>query len=106
MASQYDAKFQVAKSLSENAGLITTPPWFIGDLRQLAVSVSTQSAGALNIQVSNADGFQSAIPENSWVNVLTPSVNSVFALTVGPRWSRTSSQALSNHTIIFSGRNA
>jgi hypothetical protein len=97
-------KIQVAKSLSENASLITSPPFFVGDFRQLSVSVSTQSAGALNIQMSNADGLQSAIPENSWANVLTPSVNSVFAITTGPRWSRSSSQAASNHTIIFSGR--
>lgn len=96
--------FQIAKDLSTNAGLITTPAWFVGDFRQLTVSVSTSSAGALNIQVSNADGFQSAIPENSWVNVLTPSVNSTFALTTGVRWSRSSSQAVSNHTIIFAGR--
>jgi hypothetical protein len=97
-------KIQVAKSLSENASLITSPPFFVGDFRQLSVSVSTQSAGALNIQMSNADGLQSAIPENSWANVLTPSVNSVFILSTGPRWSRSSSQAASNHTIIFSGR--
>ena len=96
--------FQIAKDLSNNASLITTPAWYVGDFRQLSVSVSTQSAGALNIQASNADGFQSPIPENSWINVLTPSVNSVFALTTGIRWSRSSSQAASNHTIIFAGR--
>jgi len=99
-----DSKFQVAKDLSTNAGLITTPAWFVGDFRQLTVSVSTQSNAAINIQSSNADGFQSAIPENSWANVLSPSVNSVFVLPVGQRWSRTSSPAASNATIIFSGR--
>lgn len=105
MATQYDAKFQVAKSLSVNNALIQSPAWFIGDFRQLSVSVSTSSTHIVNIQVSNADGFQSAIPENSWQNVLSPSVNSTFALTVGPRWSRVSCEASSNCTIIFSGRN-
>lgn len=97
-------RMQVAKSLSVNASLITSPPFFIGDLRDVTVSLSTQSAHATNIQVSNADGFQEAIPENSWTNVLTPSVNSTFILTqVGARWSRTSSPAGSNATIIFAG---
>lgn len=100
-----DNKTQIAKSLSVNASLITSPPFFVGDFRQLTISVSTQSAGALNVQLSNADGLQSAIPENSWVNVLTPSVNSLFVISqIGARWSRTSSQAASNHTLIFSGR--
>ena len=97
-------RMQVAKDLSTNASLITTPPFYIGHLRQLSVSVSTQSNNATNIQVSNADGFQSPIPENSWVNILPISVQSVFNLTTGARWSRTSSPASSNATIIFVGR--
>lgn len=100
----YLSNYQIAKSLSANASLITTPPWFVGDFRQLTVSVSTQSTHATNIQVSNADGFQSEIPENSWQNVLAVSVNSTFAITTGVRWSRSSSPAASNATIIFAGR--
>lgn len=95
--------FQVAKSLATNTTLITTPPWYIGDFRQLSVSVSTQSTHATNIQTSNADGFSEAIPENSWFNVLAVSVNSTFNLTTGARWSRSSSPASSNATIIFAG---
>lgn len=95
--------FQVAKSLTVNTSLITTPAWYIGDFRQLSVSVSTQSNNATNIQTSNADGFQDVIPENSWANVLTVSVQSTFNLTTGARWSRSSSPASSNATIIFVG---
>ena len=95
---------QVANSLSENASLITTPPFFIGDFRQLTISASTQSNNAINVQTSNADGFQSPIPEASWVNVLPISVQSIFALSTGARWSRTSSPASSNATLIFAGR--
>lgn len=97
------ARYQIAKSLGVNASLVTTPPWFVGDFIQLCVSASTQSNAAINIQMSNADGFTDPIPENSWYNVLAVSVQSVFDLTTGPRWSRTSSPASSNATIIFSG---
>lgn len=96
-------RYQVAKSLTQNTSAITTPPWFIGDFIQLCVSVSTQSNAAIRIQTSNEDGLQGAIPENSWMNVLSPSVNSIFDVPVGARWSRTSSPASSNATIIFSG---
>ena len=95
--------FQIAKSPNISNSLVTSPPYYVGDFRQLTVSVSTQSAGAINVQVSNADGLQGDIPENSWANVLTPSVNSLFALTTGMRWSRVSCQSLSSHTIIFAG---
>ena len=96
--------FQVAKSPSVNNSLVTSPAWYIGDFGQLTVSLSTQSAGAINIQVSNADGFQDVIPENSWANVLSPSVNSLFLISqLGARWSRVSCQSLSSHTVIFAG---
>lgn len=99
---------QIAKNLSTNASLTTSPPWFIGDWRQITVSVSTQSNTGVVIQTSNADGLQSEIPENSWFNHITVtglgSITSIFALTPGARWSRSSSQANSNCTIIFAGR--
>lgn len=98
-------RFQIAKSLSENVSLITTPAWFIGDLRQLTVSCSTQSNNAINIQLSNEDGLQTVIPEASWINVLPISTQSIFVISqIGARWSRSSSPASSNATIIFAGR--
>lgn len=102
MSYQY-SQVQIAKDLSNNNTLITSPPFFIADFAQLAVSVSTSSTHAINIQMSNANGLQSAIPENSWANVLSPSVNSMFVLTVGPRWSRVSCPASSNATIVYHG---
>lgn len=102
MAYQYSQVY-IAKSPSVNNSLITSPPFFIADFTQVSVSVSTQSTHATNVQVSNADGLQSAIPENSWANVLTPSVNSLFIITAGPRWSRVSNPSLSSATIIFHG---
>ena len=96
--------FQIAKDLSNNASLITTPAFFTGDFRMLTVSVSTQSNAAINVQSHNGDGFQAPLNEAEWRNVLPISVQSVFALTTIPRWSRTSSPAASNATIIFAGR--
>lgn len=97
-------RMQVAKSLSVNASLITTPPFLIADLMNVTVSVSTQSNSAINLQISNADGLQSPIPENSWQNILAISVQSTFLIQqFGARWSRTSSEAASNSTIIFAG---
>lgn len=100
-------RMQVAKDLSTNASLITTPPFFMGDLALVTISASTQSNAAINVQVSNADGLQSVIPENSWRNVLAISVQSVFQVPqVGARWSRTSGEAASNCTLIFAGYSA
>jgi hypothetical protein len=98
------ARFQIAKSLTKSNGSIQSHPWFIGDFMQLTVSASTQSNAMINVQLSNADGFTTAIPENSWYNVLTLSVNSIFDVPTGARWSRVSTPALSNATIIFSGK--
>lgn len=98
------SRYQVAKSLTVSTATIWSAPFFVGDFQQLTVSISTQSNNAINIQMSNADGFDAVIPENSWANVLTPSVNSAFVLPIGYRWSRSSSPASSNATIIFSGR--
>jgi len=97
-------RMQIAKDLSTNATLINTPPFYIGELMNVTISASTQSNNAINVQLSNADGFSSAIPENSWSNVLAISTQSVFALPqLGARWSRTSSPASSNATLIFAG---
>lgn len=98
------AQYQVVRDLSTNTSLVTSPAWFTGDFRQLTLSVSTQSNAAINVQSSNADGFQSAIPENSWANIQAISVQSVFVLPVGQRWSRISTPAASSSTIILAGR--
>lgn len=108
MSYPYPAKFQVAKDLSTNASLTTSPAWFTGDFQLLSVSCSTQSNTGLIIQQADADGFQSVIPEAAWFTVLTVtglgSTTSIYDLPIGRRWSRSSSQANSNATIIFAGR--
>jgi hypothetical protein len=96
--------YQIAKDLTNNTSLVTSPPWYTGDFRLLTISVSTQSNAAINVQMSNAEGIQGVVPEASWINVLPISVQSIFPLTTIGRWSRTSSPASSNATIIFTGR--
>lgn len=95
--------YQIAKSLSNSASSITSPPWFTGDFRLLTVSASTQSNNAINIQAHNGDGINTALNEAEWRTVLPISVQSVFAISPIPRWSRSSSPASSNATIIFTG---
>lgn len=95
--------FQIAKSLTVNTSLITSPPFYTGDFKLLQVSASTQSNNAINVQSNNGDGLQTPLNEAEWRTVLPISVQSVFALAPIPRWSRTSSPASSNATIIFHG---
>lgn len=97
-------RFQVAKSLSVNASVVTSNPWFIGDFRAVTVSISTQSAHATIVQLSNEDGFATPILESSWSNALSLVAPGVFNITpAGARWSRISSPSASSATIIFSG---
>ena len=104
MPQTYFSGLQVQRDLSTNASLVTGPPWYTGDFQLMTVSVSTQSNAAINFQTSDADGFQSPIPENSWVNQQAFSVQSIFNISTIPRWSRISSPAASSSTIIFTGR--
>ena len=102
MAYQYTQVY-VARDLNTQNSVVTSAPFFMADFSQVNVSVSTQSNAAINRQESNADGLSSPIPENSWANVQPISVNSTFNITVSARWSRISTPALSNSTIIFVG---
>lgn len=103
MGRPVGAKYQIAKSLTVNTSLITSNPWYTGDFKLLQVSCSTQSNAAINVQGHNGDGFQAPLAEAEWFNVLALSRNSVWAISPIPYWSRTSSPASSNGTIIFMG---
>jgi hypothetical protein len=92
-------------------------PWYVGDFMMLTVSM--QSTGTyphfFPLQGSNADGFQSAIPETSW-SALTSLVafgSAGLLATIDPgfRWIRSSTStaagavsAASAFTITFVGR--
>lgn len=98
------SSFQIAKSLTLSVSSVTSPPWFTGDFVLLQVSCSTQSNNAINIQGHDGDGFQTALNEAEWRNILPISVQSIHAISPIPRWSRSSSPASSNATIIFHGK--
>lgn len=66
-----------------------TAHW-VGDARLLTLSIqsSTGSASRFTISLSNANGFQAAIPEASW-SVATTLLNvGIFTIDPGARWIR------------------
>lgn len=68
----------------------TGSPVFVGDARLLTLSIqtSTGSASRFTVSLSNADGFQSAIPDASW-SVATTLLNSgIYTIDPGARWLR------------------
>lgn len=63
---------------------------FVGDARLLTLSIqtSTGSASRFTISLSNADGFQSAIPDASF-SVATTLLNAgIYTIDPGARWLR------------------
>lgn len=77
----------ILTSSSSGTGL----PSFVGDARLLTVSIqtSTASASRFTTQLSNADGFQAAIPEASWsiATVITGGAG-IYTVDPGARWLR------------------
>lgn len=68
----------------------TGTPYFVGDARLLTLSIqtSTGSASRFTMSLSNADGFQAAIPEASW-SVATVLLNAgIYTIDPGARWLR------------------
>ena len=113
-------------ALGANTSDLTSAPWFVGDFRQIGISIQTGSAHAsrITVQASNEDGFQSSlsanggfgnstIPVGGWshLTVILPvgAINN-FTLTPGMRWlnvirqTATSGQTASNVTVILTGR--
>lgn len=103
MSQPAGGTYQIQKSLTVSTASIQGQPWYTGDFKLLQVSCSTQSNNAINIQGNNGDGFQAALIEAEWRNILPISVQSIHNIAPIPRWSRASSPANSNATIIFHG---
>lgn len=63
---------------------------FVGDARLLSVSIetSTTSASRFTVSMSNADGFQAAIPVTSWSVVTTILNAGAYTIDPGARWAR------------------
>lgn len=77
------------KSLWDSSSDVTAGPFWVGDATNLDLFLRG-SPSTTTVQVSNADGFGSSIPENSWSDVTTnvsPSPD-MIDINTGPRWFR------------------
>lgn len=107
-------------ALGANTSDRTGAPYFVGDLRQLTISIvsSTGSASRYTVVGTNDDGLRSAlgtpsplVPSGGWsiATVLTGQGLYAFDPTVGFRWinvyrDAVSVSAASNCTITLAGR--
>lgn len=68
----------------------TSPAYLIGDFRQASLSwqTSTGSASVLTVQLSNADGFTSAIPEAAWSTGTLLTSQGMQTIDPGVKWLR------------------
>lgn len=85
-------------------------PVFIGDFRQMSLSIesSTASASRYTFQGSNAEGFQAAIREAEWSSLTVITTQGLQTVDPGLRWLRCdrddiSVSAASNTTISLNG---
>lgn len=111
MAGNIPAKYRTVNGRDAT----TTDPWYVGDFRELTVSISSSATFPTSYPIdgSTADGFQASIPTNSWVtiaNVTGVSTNTLLTIDPGFRWIRSRSSdgvsAASAYTLTFSGRDA
>src|SRR5687767_8327366 len=68
----------------------TGTPHFVGDAQLLTLSIetSTASASRFTVSLSNANGFNAAIPDGSW-SVATTLLNAgIYTIDPGARWIR------------------
>jgi len=108
------------KLLGADTSNVTGTPWFVGDLRQLTISIQTSTASASRFTFvgTNDDGFQAAlgtpsmlVPNANWsiVTVLTNQGLVVFDPAPGFRWINGfrpdyGVSATSNVTVTLAGR--
>jgi hypothetical protein len=83
------------KTILGNAGVASnssgTADTFVGDARLLSLSFqsgSNTSASRYTVSISNANGFQSAIPVGSWSVVTTILGQGAYTLDPGGHWLR------------------
>lgn len=81
---------------------------FVGDARLLTVSVQTSTGSASNVTISlsNADGFQAAIPAASYSVATVLTKSGIFTVDPGARWMKVERadiaiSATSNTTVLL-----
>lgn len=106
--------------LGANTSSVTGTPWYVGDLRQLTISIQTSTASASRFTFvgTNDDGFQAPlgtpsmlVPSGNWsiVTVLTSQGLVIFDPAPGFRWINGfrpdfGVSASSNVTVTLAGR--
>lgn len=94
---------------------LTGAPYFIGDLRQLTLSIESQtnSASIYTLVGTNADGLQSALPTPSqtlngpWSIITALTAQGMYAFdpgALGYRWLNAFRPSASSITMILAGR--
>lgn len=124
MARQLITQSQIA--LGADTSNLTSPPFYVGDFRQITMSIQTGSAFAsrITVQGSNGDGFQSTlsvnggygnstVPIGGWSHltvILPVGAINLFTIDPGFRWlcvirsTQVSGQTASNVTVTINGR--
>lgn len=95
---------------------LTGAPVFIGDLRQLSLSIQSQTGTASRFTVvgTNADGFREALPTasqtvplNGWSVITALTAEGMYAFdpgALGYRWANIFRPSASSITAVFNGR--
>lgn len=100
-------------NLGVNTSLRTGSPYFVGDARQLTVSIETQTntASLFTIFGSNENGFQSAlgtanptVNADGWSHITVIQLQGLYTIDPGFRWIMAGRPSASSATIIFAGR--
>lgn len=96
--------------LGSSSNATQSTPVFVGDFRFMSISVesSTGSASRYTVQISDADGFGTAIREGEWSTGTVLTSQGVQTVDPGIRWVRVqrdtiSLSASSNATIRLAG---
>lgn len=105
-------------NLGANTSVQTGNPFYVGDFKDLTVSITTGADAASRISIlgSNEDGFQSTLSSgsptvntNQWSHITQILSRGVYTIDTGFRWinalraASESGQTASNVTVIFAG---
>lgn len=92
---------------------LTGRPWFVGDFRQLTLSIESQTNAASRYTVigTNDDGFREALgtplqtaPTDGWSIVTVLTAQGVYSVDPGLRWLNVFRPSASSATVVLNGR--
>jgi hypothetical protein len=101
----YSIRHDFFDGASANSSTYTSGAYCVADLRQMAVSLATDTTAAsrLTIQASHENGFTAAI--TTWSDLTAVTLAGVYTIDPGMRWLRcTRSSIESLNVVTLSGR--